>query len=294
MNRHRRLAALVLAAVSSAAPLLAETAPAAPPPAPGATIVRFEHDPLRGGPHAFLVEGETDARFTWVADVPARFPTDRRGSLRVLYDTTLPTGRISLPIDTVLGTDQDFSFGAVMTIHSDGFAADPMGFSQVAFGLWNGHTTGLGRTVFPSDSYDLVEFDWFANVSEFGGPFLSPSIFGGNVGNNAFFNFGFASAETTLPLDTPLLCHAVYRATDHRLTVTVYAHSAGYLFTEVPGAKVTVDLASLNPGFLVDVLGIAAYGEGWPSLHATVDYDLLYTGPVPAPLRAAHAVRVQR
>ncbi|HKQ97209.1 MAG TPA: hypothetical protein VJV75_04975 [Candidatus Polarisedimenticolia bacterium] len=294
MIRHCRFAAFVLAAASSAAPLFAETAPASPPAAPGATVVRFEHDPLGGGPHAFVAEGETDARFVYVADIPARFPTDRRGSLRVLYDTTLPTGRISLPIDTVLATDGDFSFGAVMTIHSDGFVADPNGFSQVAFGLWNAHTTGLGRTLFPSDSYDLVEFDWFANVGEFGGPFLSPSIFGGNVGNNAFFNFGFASTETTLPLDTPLLCHAVYRAADRRLTVTVHRYASGMVFTEIPGAKVTVDLSTLSPGFLVDVLGIAAYGEGWPSLHATVDYDLLYIGPVPEPLRTARGARVQR
>src|SRR6185436_4941289 len=155
----------------------------------------------------------------------------------------LPTGRISTPIDAILGTDVDFSFGAVMTVRSEGFFADPNGFSQIAFGLWNAHTTGMGRTLFPSDSYDLVEFDWFANVTDFGGPFLSPSVFGGEVGGNAFFNFGFASAEAALPLDTPLLCHAVYHAADRKLQVTVYRYASGMVFTEVPGAKTTVDLA---------------------------------------------------
>ena len=299
MIRPRRSPVLMFAL--AAAPLLTTgpafadtTAPAAPPPAPGATVVRFDRDPLGGGHDGFLAEGETDARFTWVDDTPSRFATDARGSLRVLYDTTLPTGRIATPIDAVLGAGDDFSFGAVMTLRSEGFLADPNGFSQVAFGLWNGHTTGMGRTLFPSDSFDLIEFDWFANVTEFGGPFLSPSVFGGNVGGNAFFNFGFASTQAGLPLDTPLLCHAVHRAADRTLTVTVYRHASGMLFTEVPGARVIVDLAGINPGFLVDALGIAAYGEGWPSLRATVDYDLLYTGPVPAPLRTARGARVQR
>ncbi|HUD73345.1 MAG TPA: hypothetical protein VMQ62_15415 [Dongiaceae bacterium] len=294
MNRHRPAAALI-AALLATAPVLADTVPpSSPPPAPGATVVRFERDPFAPGHGAFFTEGGTGARFVYLADTPAHFPTDRRGSLRVLYDTTLPTGRISTPIEAVLGTDQDFSFGAVMTVRSEGFFADPNGFSQIAFGLWNAHTTGMGRTLFPSDSYDLVEFDWFANVTDFGGPFLSPSVFGGAVGGNAFFNFGFASSEAALPLDTPLLCHAVYHAADRKLQVTVYRYASGMVFTEVPGAKVTVDLANLNPGFLVDVLGIAAYGEGWPSLRATVDYDLLYTGPVPAPLRTARGMRTQR
>ena len=295
MIRRRHTAALLCAAALAAAPAFADTpTPASPPAAPGATVVRFERDPLAGDHGGFFAEGDTDARFAWVADTPAHFPTDRRGSLRVLYDTTLPTGRISTPIDAVFGTDGDFSFGAVLTLRSEGFQADPNGFSQVAFGLWNAHTTGMGRTLFPSDSYDLVEFDWFANVTDFGGPFLSPSIFGGAVGGNAFFNFGFASTQAALPFDTPLLCHAVYHAADRALHVTVYRYASGMVFTEVPGAAVTVDLASLNPGFLVDALGIAAYGEGWPSLRATVDYDLLYTGPVPAPLRTARGVRTQR
>lgn len=299
MIRHRRSSLLML--VLSTAPLVAgasafadTTTPASPPPAPGATVVRFDHDPLAGGHGAFLAEGETGARFTYVPDTPPRFSTDRHGSLRVLYDTTLPTGRVSTPIDAVLGGDDDFSFGAVLTLRSEGFFADPNGFSQVAFGLWNGHTTGMGRTLFPSDSFDLLEVDWFANVTDFGGPFLSPTVFGGNVAGNAFFNFGFASTQADLPLDTPLLCHAVYRAADRKLAVTVYRYASGMLFTEVPGARVTVDLANLSPGFLVDALGIAAYGEGWPSLRATVDYDLLYTGPVPAPLRTARGMRVQR
>lgn len=281
----RRPQSRVILALVLAAPL---AAPLAALPARADTVARLATDPLvAGAPGAFHPEGEVGARFTWLPGTRPRFAADRRGSLRVLYDTTLPTGRIGLPLGTVLSFDDEFRFGAVLTIRSAGFAADPNGFSQIAFGLWNGHTTGLGRTLFPSDAYDLVEFDWFPNVTSFGGPFLSPSVFGGEVGGNAFFNFAFQSAEVTLPFDVPLLCEGVYDPAARRLAVTVSRHVRGNQFEPVPGAAVTVDLSTLNPGFLVDTVGIAAYGEGWPSLRAEVDFDLLYAGVRPMPLGAA-------
>ena len=270
----RRFAALALLACAAALPARAATA-------------RLASDPLLpGGPTPFFAEGDA-TRFTFVPGTPPRFSGDRRGSLRVLYDTTRPTGRVGAPIGAVLSLDEDFRFGAVLTIRSAGFAADPNGFSQIAFGLWNSHTTGLGRTTFPSDAFDLVEFDWFANVTDFGGPFLSPSIFGGPAGANAFDNFAFTSSETALPFDVPLLCEGVYDAAARRLTVTVSRHVRGPRFDPVPGAETTVDLSTIDPGFLVDTFGIGAYGEGWPSLHAEVDFDLLYAGTAPPQLSVA-------
>lgn len=282
-HRVRRSNRFILPALAAFAFVLAAV------PARAGTTARLGTDPLKpGGANPFFVEGDA-SRFTWVGHTAPRFPGDRRGSLRVLYDTTLPTGRIGTPLGEVHSLDEDFRFGAVLTIRLHGFAADPNGFSQIAFGLWNAHTTGLGRTLFPSDSYDLVEFDWFANVTSFGGPFLSPSIFGGNVQDNAFFNFAFGSAEAPLPFDVPLLCEGVYDAATRLLTVTVSRHVSGPRFDPVPGATTTVDLSTLAPGFLVDTLGIAAYGEGWASLHAEVDFDLIYTGDQPVPMSVAAA-----
>jgi hypothetical protein len=264
---------------------------AAATPARAGVVARFDQDPLQpGASPAFTGVGDTAARFTFVGGTRPRFPGDRRGSLRVLYDTTLDTGRIGVPLGTVLSLDDDVRFGAVLTIRSAGFAADPNGFSQIAFGLWNSRTTGLGRTLFPSDAFDLVEFDWFANVTSFGGPFLSPSIFGGNLDGNAFDNFTFMSAETPLPFDVPLLCEGVYDAATRTLTVTVSRRLRGVQFEPIPGAEVSVDVSTLHPGYLVDTLGIAAYGEGFASLHAEVDYDLLWVGPRPAPLSLATSV----
>lgn len=267
--------ALILAAIV-AAPVAAQAATSS-------VVERFASDPFtRHGSSLFFVEGDA-ARFTFLGNEAPHFPADRRGTLRVLYDTTRPTGRISMPLREVLALDDDFGFGAILTIRSHGFAADPQGFSQIAFGLWNASTTGLGRTLFPSDSYDLLEFDYFANVTDFGGPFLSPSVFGGNVAENAFFNFAFQSTETALPLDVPLLCQLEYAAATRRLTVTVSRHTMGSHFQPIPGATATVDLSRVNPTFLLDVLGIAGYGEGYASLRAEVDYDLIYSGPLPAP-----------
>ncbi len=247
-------------------------------------VERFDSDPLSGaGRNAFFTEGDVAARFTYISGEPSHFPADREGTLRVLYDTTLPAARISTPIGQILSSGADFEFGAILTVRSDGFFADPNGFSQIAFGLWNAATTGMNRTGFPSDTFDLVGFDYFPNAGAFGGPFLSPGVFGGNVLDNAFFNFAFASAEVALPFDVPLLCQFRLIAAQQRLNLRVSRHGSGVTFERIPGAMVSVDLSRLDPAFLVNVAGIAAYFEGYPSLRAVVDYDLLYVGSLPAP-----------
>jgi hypothetical protein len=251
-------------------------------------VERFKSDPLDGtGPNPFFGEGETAVRFTHLPGELPHFPGDRPGTLRVLYDTTLPQARIASPLGQVLSLDEDFSFGSILTIRSEGFNSSPDGFSQIAFGLWNSVTTGFNRTGFPSDSFDLLEFDYFPNIGQFGGPFLTPSVFGGNVDGNSFSNFTFQSSEVQLPLDVPLLCRFDYRALERRLMVTVSRQANGVLFEAIPGAAVIIDLSLINPTFLVDSIGIAAYFEGVESLRAEVDYDLLYFGDLPAPFGTA-------
>ena len=258
-------------------------------PATAQMVERFEADPIAGeSGNVFFPEGDVAARFAYVPEEAPHFPADRQGTLRVLYDTTLPAARISTPIGRILSSADDFEFGAILTIRSDGFFADPNGFSQIAFGLWNAATTGMNRTGFPSDAFDLLGFDYFPNSGEFGGPFLSPGVFGGNVLDNAFFNFAFASAEVALPLDVPLLCQFHCIAAQKRLNLRVSRRGAGVTFERIPGAVVSVDLSRLDPGFLVDVAGIAAYFEGYASIRASVDYDLLYVGSLPAPFGVAN------
>ena len=256
-------------------------------PAGAEVVERFAVDPLSGiGRNHFFAEGDTGARFEHLSHERPHFPGDRPGSLRVIYDTTLPAARIATPIGDVLSMDDDFEFGAILTIRSDGFHASHDGFSQISFGLWNSQTTGFNRTGFPSDSYDLVEFDYFPNIGEIGGPFLSPSVFGGNAGDNAFFNFAFLSSETALPFDTPLICSFRYDCSARKMTMTVSAHRQGIFFEPVPGGTVTFSIAGINPTFLIDSLGIAAYFEGFKSLRAVVDFDLIYFNTFPGPFRS--------
>ncbi len=128
-----------------------------------------------------------------------------------------------------------------------------------------------------------MEFDYFPNITPFGGPFVSPSVFGGSVADNAFFNFAFNSAETALPLDTPLLVQGHYDAALRRLNIRVSRHVKALLFERIEAATVSVDLSRIKPTFLLNVAGIAGYFEGYPKIHAVVDYDLLYSGPLPSP-----------
>ncbi len=248
MNSSRRFAALFLLLLLG--PL---SGAAAPPAARAAVVERFAADPLAAqGTNPFFLEGDVPDHFVFLPDEPAHFPGDREGTLRVLYDTTVPAARIATPLGRVLSLDDDFGFGAVLTIRSEGYEASPDGFDQIAFGLWNSSTTGLDRTGFPSDSFDLVELDYFANVNPvFGGPFLSPTVFGGNVGGNAFFNFTFQSTEVRLPFDVPLLVRVEYGAAARRLGVTVSRLGRGLFFEAIPGAAVTVDLSTIRPTFLV-------------------------------------------
>ncbi|HEU4403372.1 MAG TPA: hypothetical protein VFT43_14840 [Candidatus Polarisedimenticolia bacterium] len=279
MIRRQRLAVPALLLATGAL-----VAGAVTTPAHAAVVERFSSDPLADRSHVpFFAEGNVGARFKWIGDEPSHFPGDPDGTLRVLYDTTLPAGRIATPLDRVLSLDEDFGFGAILTIRSAGLHADPDGFSQIAFGLWNAATTGIDRTGWPSDSFDLVELDYFPNVGPFGGPFLTPSVAGGNVGGNAFLNFAFASVEKMLPLDEPILCQLRYTAANRLLTLTASRRTRGVEFAPIPGTAVSVDLSRLDPTFLVNVVGIAGYFEGFASLSATVDYDLLYFGDLPAP-----------
>ena len=247
-------------------------------------VERFAVDPLSGrGVLPFFGEGATDERFEFVRAARPHFPGDPGGTLRVLYDSDRPGARISTPLGSVLSLDESFSFGAILTIRSQGFFADPQGFAQISFGLWNSATTGMDRAVFPADSYDLIGFDYFPNITGFGGPFLSPNVFGGAVSTNAFDNFLFTSTQVPLPFEVPLLCRVTYDGTSRRLTLTVSRHRSGVAFEPVPGADLSLDLTRLSPGSLVDVVGIAAYFDGTGSLRAQVDYDLLFFGEVPPP-----------
>lgn len=284
--------------------LAAAPAPAAAHKSPGLVVENFSDDPADGvgerpasgyKKSLFTARGAA-ARFTHERGTAERFRGDKKGSLRADHDSALPTGRYytTFPGGAAFTDDDDFVFGAALTIRREGFAADPFGFAQIAFALFDSRRTGDERTGtvdnYAVDTYSSLEWNYFPNVSPwFGGPFVSPSVFGDPIGD-AFANFAFGSSVATLRPGVPYLVELRYTAAERALRVTVHELPFGKgskhkrEATLVAEATTTVDLAGVS-GFRVDSLGVAAFRDGFNdfapsgrSLRAVVDYDLLFSG----------------
>ena len=258
-------------------------------PAPPAAAVTFGTDPA-ADPDV-VVAGAALERVTWNADGPA-FPGDLPGSLTADYTSDLPAGWIGWPLAEPLDQDVPFTAAAVFVIEPEGFAADPYGYFEISWGLWNRETCGLERTGSPAsaagDTFQLAEFDWFPNVSPwFGGPWLSPSLFGAADPENplfeqygAFANMTFGSVEARLPLGVPLLAVMEHRPADGVMVVQVYELGEGAP-VPVPGAVTVVPLGWLSrPEYVLDTIGLTLWHDGWqwgetPALVARVTFHLL-------------------
>jgi len=242
-----------------------------------------------------LMEGEALARLSWQADKPA-FPGDRPGSLTALYDGRLAPGRFGVPLPEVWDQDDTFTAAAVFVIEPEGFRADPNGFFAISWGLWNADETGLNRTGdfsdFAADTFDLLEFAWFPNVSDFfGGPFLSPALFGEAFEASPLFpflggfaNFAFGSEAATLPLGEPLLAVLEHRPQADAVVVSVHRVINGGTVLPVPGATSVIDLTTLPArAYSFDALGLTLWQDGFSSepssLHARVTFHRLAAVP---------------
>ncbi len=285
MSRMRlTLAALVLFVASSF------IVPA--PARAGAVVLDLRSDPLdaSSGAPLLAVQGSSPAIFAFDDATPAKYPSESIGSLLARLDSTLPSTRAAAPLGAAYTEQDDFVFGAVFTIRSAGFEADPFGAHPITFSLINSSTTGFNRTGnlndFRSDTFDELDFAYFPQISPFfGGPFLSPAVFGSAVSDDAFADFAFASATFEYLPGATYLVTVEHRAAERKLIVTTYGFGAGGLPVAVPGGRVVVDLSNLS-GFSVDTLAITAYEDGFNvfaqsgrSLRADVEYDLLFFTP---------------
>ena len=255
-----------------------------------AIIERFEDNPLGKG-ERFQVRGPA-AALIYNHDSDSHFAGDKEGSLTVIADSLQPTTRLySTFRDGARFTqNDDFTFGAVLTIRPDGYAADPDAAAQIAFQLLDSRATGDERTGnitdFNVNTFDMVEFDYFPNVSAiYGGPFISPTVFGDPIGSTAFNDFSFASTQAAFRLGAPYLIVGDYSAAKRQLTVQAWELHARGPATPLAGSLVTVNVAGVR-GFSVDSLGVAAYHDGFNefaptgrSLYAKVEYDLLFASP---------------
>jgi hypothetical protein len=246
----------------------------------------FSQDPFIHG--TVLIEGAAEERLTWNDDGPA-FPGDRPGSLTALYDSTLEPGRFGVLLPERWNQDDTFTAAAVFVIEGEGFSADPSGFFGISWGLWNTSEPGLDRTGdftdFAADTFEVLEWAWFPNVSLFfGGPFLSPSIFGEALPDDpsfpflgGFTNFGFGSTEVSLPLDEPLLAVMEHLPDADALVVSVSRIVNGGRVIPVPGASAVIDLTSLpSRVYSVDALGLTLWQDGFSGATPSVDVALTY------------------
>lgn len=189
-------------------------------------------------------EGLAGATIVGQAD---RLTADESGIIAA-YDTAQPTAMAQWALGATLTDDDSFTFSARFSIASQGFAADPNSFAQIAFGLINSDSTGLDRPGGTDGSaggyaWDHVGFDYLPNITSFGGPSLGPVYTEANQGQsypgNVFaeppvpssihFPFGpeagldeeLVNNASPIPLDTQVLGQVSYNATTRTLSLTV-------------------------------------------------------------------------
>jgi hypothetical protein len=228
----------------------------------------FDDDPLQAS--GTVVAGQALARLSWQSDGPA-FPGDVPGSLSAVYNASLPAGWFGWSLPGTFDAEATFSAAAAFVIRSDGFSAE---------------ATGLDRTGsfqnFAADTFELIEFDYYPNVSPFfGGPFLAPSVFGAEVDGDAFANFtSLFDLDVALPLDTPLLAVLEHRPDLDVVVLGVHRIVDSGRVVPLDGAVGGAPLAFLSlREYDLDTIGLTlwkdSFGGPTPALVATLDFHAM-------------------
>jgi hypothetical protein len=255
-------------------------------------VERFEDDPtLEDG---LAVSGQPLDRLAWTLDEPA-WPGDSSGSLTASYVANAPAGLFGFPLPAVYTETEAFTAAAAFVIRSEGFHAAPDAFFQISWGLWSTTATGLNRTGSSSDpaadTFELVAFDWFPNAA-FGGPFLSPIVFGEADTLDPGFPFSGAFANFTtvfdlavdLPRDVPLLAVLEHRPELDALAMQVFRIVSSEAALPLDGAAAVVPLAGLAPRrYALDAVGLMLWNDGFGGPSPAVVADVTYHGLVVAP-----------
>jgi hypothetical protein len=263
----------------------------------------FSNNPLTGGGWSYGVGSNANNQLTWTGS-----------SLQVHVDSSKPTVRLDLPIGTTLTTGTDFTLTCKFSFSV--MSAPSNQSMQFAFGMVNHTVTGGNRTGLPSDPpypafgssnvFSTVEFNYFPNVSPtYGGPTLTPSVFGAQSGGGDAFNnftsvFGpgsdlgdnTGSAITALPQTTLLLATLAYTASTKMLALTMQQVNGDSSLTTLQTDVPALDLSFVNPTFAVDSLAIMSYADGFtstsaPSLVGDMDIrQIAVSTPAPEPATA--------
>jgi hypothetical protein len=242
-----------------------------------------------------ILEGAVRERCRFVGTPPV-FPGDAAGALRARYLSTEDSARVGWPLTGTLGEEEPFTAFFVLEIREEGFLADPLGFHQISWGLWNAERTGLQRVLLgpDADTFDLLEFDWFPNVNPFfGGPYLSPALFGSPAYDAPSFPDAgaFANADlffgppADLPRGEPLVTTLVNRPAEGVVVIQAWTLGQTGALLPVPGAQALLSAGDLyDPRFAFDAIGLTLYRDPFstgeaPSVDVTVDVHAL--GVVP-------------
>lgn len=243
----------------------------------------FSTDPIAEGR---LVVHDGDA---------GRFVYDETNDLMTAsYDTDLATARLIHDLGESFTHEDNFTITFDFEILSVGFFADPCASAQIAMGAMNSATTGTDRAGGTGgDAFDIVTFDYFPNVTAFGGPSLGPASINTDTGAAYFdhldFEFGpetNMSVEGSLPMDTTLTAEIVYDSCTRIMTLTVAdsvgpmainTDGAGNVFGGLDGDETTIQTINTMP-FVIDSVGILLWEDTYggaactgPTVHADVE-----------------------
>ncbi len=279
-------------------------------------VENFDTNPFSpAGPWSFAGDASQTSRFVYDGMAAPAYTGDSIGELTVFLDSSQPTIRLERSLGATLTQATSFSLTARFSFAITSAPSDQ--FMSISFGLVNQATTGFDRTgsnfdFMSDDVFDSVEVSYFPNVSPFGGPNLTPTIFGGQVPDGDAFANVAADFESTanlgdnttgikeLPQGATLQFTLDYTAASRVFTLTTQRVEADGSLTLLDTENAPIDL-DMPPGFSsydtarpfsVDALSIMAYRDGFttasdPSLIAELTFQqITLSSPVPEPASA--------
>jgi len=241
----------------------------------------------------------TNPAYTTIGDTSSRVSHSAvNETITVHYDSSLPTIRLQRPLDALLEPTDAFNFEVDFSILSAGFSASPDDFTQISFGLSHSARTGLNRTgtqptFGDADTFDVIEFTYFPNITFFGGPTLTPTVFGSwqpgatqsfdvfaaHFGDIADLGTNTPPEITDLPRDTLLTARFDYDPDTSEVTLTLF-DSSGPTPVELMTGLVPLDIfnpggfaTGVGDGFLINSYDITAYFDA-------ADFDLSSVGVI--------------
>lgn len=257
--------------------------------APEAQITSFGTNPIFDGNVSKI--GGAYARLAWQLDDPI-YPGDTPGSLSVLYRSDMETGLVGWALPEEFDQDDHFVAAAIFVLDRKHFHADPFGFFQISWGLWNSETMGLDRTGSfenpAGNTFELLEYDYFPNVSPyFGGPWISPTLFGVADEDHPLFellgsfaNLSFGSSMYELPRGLPLLAMMDHDPDEGVVIFTLWEITrCGKLqLHEKATTHLPLSLMS-DKAYSFDRVGLTLWRDGWggpkPAVDALVHFHRL-------------------